>query len=809
MKAQKVLKKGITIAISTVMIAGLFSGCNKKGSTSEEETVTSVTAEEVLVESIDIPENTYEYDAEEIMYLSGVKLTAYKSNTEYSLSDLDGDYVSELFVGVTNDGVKTVGVYAFDTQENKAKLICTYEDAKEGYTKEPGEDYVSLIDEVRNTPDRLLWVEGTQWVDASIIGVPSVVADPGLKTDFYLSSNYEWLSDQQVQYRGDSVTEVDMTQIIRDRKDEMFTDEDKYQGKDIQLLRDYYAVATDWEKRDADGIEPVKKYIKEIEGLKTLDDMTKFLSDPEKSVFCNFLTLDTSLDVNNTEDWVLEISGDHFSILPRQYNNEDEEEIEASRSDFTTPVTEILSSYGYKDDEISKMLEESYSLENNLLTKTWISDEEYTGALDGYLTYEVFTSNCKNFPLEEILKGYGITKGRITATYPEYVEYLDEFYKEENFKVLKSYLLTHTVFAAYEYLDSDILNSATEFDSKDDLYDFYNDGYKNLVLSNHEILGVAEENAYMTFFIDDEVKKEIIDMCADIKAAYRSILEEEEWLSEEGKKAAIEKLDNLEFCVLKPDTLIDSSYLQVDKDASYLANFANLSISQRKHNLSFVGEKRVKGDWRYDLRPEIAATVDNAFYYGCFNQFFICSMGVNEFRPEYSYEENLGKLGAIIGHELTHGFDPMGIQYDKDGNMVVTDENPSGWLPQADYDAFMEKMNKVAEYYSNIKPFPYTAVDGNNVWGEATADIGGITIGLKIAEGIEGFDYDKYFRSFSTDWMTQVTLIGEQGDVNNEHPLRYLRVNTVLSQFEKFYETYDIKEGDLMYLAPEDRITVW
>ena len=219
----------------------------------------------------------------------------------------------------------------------------------------------------------------------------------------------------------------------------------------------------------------------------------------------------------------------------------------------------------------------------------------------------------------------------------------------------------------------------------------------------------------------------------------------------------------------------------------------------------------MKGDWRYDLRTEIATTVDNAFYYGSFNQFFILDGGVGEdsFNEDMTYEEKLGKLGAVIGHELTHGFDPLGIQYDKDGNMVVTDDNPYGWLPKEDYEAFMAKADRIAEFYNGMKPYPYSSIDGNKLWGEAAADIGGVTIGLKIAESREGFDYDKYFHAFSRLWMTQTTLIREQGEITDEHPLRYLRVNSVLCQFDKFNELYGIEEGDLMYLAPENRIKIW
>ena len=140
---------------------------------------------------------------------------------------------------------------------------------------------------------------------------------------------------------------------------------------------------------------------------------------------------------------------------------------------------------------------------------------------------------------------------------------------------------------------------------------------------------------------------------------------------------------------------------------------------------------------------------------------------------------------------------------------MVTDDNPYGWLPEEDYKAFMERAKRIAEYFSTIKPFPYAACDGEMVWGEAAADIGGMAIGLKIAEKYQDFDYDLYFRSHAALWRMQSTINTERYDVFNEHPLRYLRINTVVQQFDEFLDTYGIQEGDLMYLKPEDRINLW
>ncbi|MBO6040545.1 MAG: hypothetical protein J6P58_04990 [Oscillospiraceae bacterium] len=331
------------------------------------------------------------------------------------------------------------------------------------------------------------------------------------------------------------------------------------------------------------------------------------------------------------------------------------------------------------------------------------------------------------------------------------------------------------------------------------------------MLSPRGPLGVAEENAYMTFFADEAARKDLTALAEEIRQAFRGMLENEAWLSEAGKAAALEKLDSMTFCVMRPDELIDSSYLSVDPDGTFLDEYAKLHTAQLRHNGAFAGKERVKGDWRYDLRPEIATSYTNAYYYGSFNQFFILSGFVDDsiYRPDMKKEEKLGKLGEIVGHELTHGFDPLGIQYDKDGNLVVTDESPTGWMPEEDYTAFRERAQKIADCFDRIRPFPYEAISGETVCGEAAADIGGLAIALKIAETDKAFDYDLFFRSHADLWRTQTTLSRERGEIYNEHPLNYLRINVTSQQFDEFLETYGVKEGDGMYLAPEDRIAIW
>ena len=157
----------------------------------------------------------------------------------------------------------------------------------------------------------------------------------------------------------------------------------------------------------------------------------------------------------------------------------------------------------------------------------------------------------------------------------------------------------------------------------------------------------------------------------------------------------------------------------------------------------------------------------------------------------------------IVGHEITHAFDRSGAMTDKNGNMVQ-------WWTDGEMAAFMEKNRKLADYFSAIHPWEGVSWNGDTKTGEACADMGGMKCMLMLAKEKEDFDYDLFFRSYAECHLLKLTpeyaMAAKFPDV---HPLNYLRVNTVLQQFDEFLDFYGIKEGDGMYLAPEDRVNIW
>ena len=809
------------ITAGLMILTSVAGGCTSPDTGAEttlqpdtvsENTEPSATAADTsFPETIDIVRNSYPYNGEEIMLLSGIKMCTYKEGTGYAMKDLNGDEISELMIYNGDPKSGPIAVYSYDSTTDAAKRLCIYD--KNGYIEEPSSDHKTYIDELLAASDDLLWIDETQWPDGSLIGVADQTGDPGIATDYYISSNYDWLKEEHVKTQGDTFNQIgsDRDPRVEAQKNEMFDDREKYQGEDIQRLRDYYDIAVNWEKRDSEGLTPLKKYLDYIERINSLSDMTSYLSDPEKDPFCNFLSFSFTLNEKDATEWTVDIAEDSFSVQPRVFHNFEQEFIDSDRESFNDVVRFILEGSGYDKDDIDRILAESAEIEDILLENAWPAEEEKEDELEGYIPYDTLTSAFENFPLKKILNAYNISGGKIRAYFPDYIRALDSLYTTENLQKLKSYLLAHTAFASYDHLDTETSAFIYGADPDDEYREELAARYKGDLLSNRGEMPVAEENAYMTYFVDPDVKADITKMAEDIFTVYRTMLSEADWLSDEGRKLALEKLDSMDFMIMSPDELIDSSYLKLDPDMNYLDAYAKIKVSTIKHNGSFVGQKRKKNEWRYDLRPDVATTISNAYYLGCFNQFYVFAAFIQDetYRADMPREEKLAKLGDVIGHELTHGFDPNGIAYDKDGNKVSDDEHPNGWLPESDYEAFMKKADKLADYFNNIIPVPYDRCAGNVMWGEASADMGGMAISLKIAESVDDFDYDLYFRSYAELWRKQSTIIVDMHDIYDVHPLMHLRINVTCQQFDEFFETYGIKEGDLMYKSPEERIKIW
>ena len=323
---KKILRPGFTLALA----ACLLPGCG----------LLSANAEEPAPERIR-PTIGYAYDSEEILYLAGVKAAAENPALSYSLYDMDGDGISELFLRREDAG--DVTVYRFEEATRSAGRI--------GSLDEAANLLGSGID-----PASLTWAGGP-WADGSIIGVARQTGDPGVRNDFYLAANYAWLSEEHITAAGEVSSGTDeLEESVKANKLAMFTDTETYRSEDIRRLRDYYALAVNWERSEADGVEPAKKYLEAAEAIASLSDLTAYLTDPETDPFCTLMSFTVTLDTADTSHWAVSVAEDSFSVLPRVFHNYDAEDVAATREDFSRKARHVLERAGYAPANAEKIL---------------------------------------------------------------------------------------------------------------------------------------------------------------------------------------------------------------------------------------------------------------------------------------------------------------------------------------------------------------------------------------------------------------------------------------------------------------------
>ena len=178
-------------------------------------------------------------------------------------------------------------------------------------------------------------------------------------------------------------------------------------------------------------------------------------------------------------------------------------------------------------------------------------------------------------------------------------------------------------------------------------------------------------------------------------------------------------------------------------------------------------------------------------------------LGGAVYDPEASDARKLSGIGMVIGHEISHGFDDMGSQFDKDGNLL-------NWWTEEDRAAFDERTAKVSAYFSRFEVLPDVFVNGELTKGEAVADLGSMSCMMEIAKDIPDFDYEAFFKNYAQLWRRLRTAEGVENAARTDpHPPNFLRTNAIVQQFEEFYDTFGVTEGDGMYLPIEERLSVW
>jgi len=625
-----------------------------------------------------------------------------------------------------------------------------------------------------------------------------------LQDDFYDAINHEWLNTTKFE-EGKSTTstfddvEEKVTSQTKDIINQLLIDKDKYnENSDEKKIINIYNNTLNVEARNTEGLKPVRKILDEIKAVKTIDDITKLWSNKE------ILNSTVKFSVNN----ILYIRATGLSLGdPDEYTNPTESTIRNKKltEDY---YNKILVLSGYTQDEAKTKVDNMFKFEGMIAPSIMGAQEQATTSNlidDIYNVYTLDELNnlAPNLNLPTIMNFLGIAKAnKIILQDPRWLEAFNKVYTQENLPLIKNYIeIINLIYASY-YLNEDFENANKEYENN--LLGITGSVSKEegAIDTVSNIMGMAVGKIYAERYVPKETKEDVENITKEIIETYKKQIENLEWMSTSTKKSAIDKLDKLNVKIGYPEDWVDYSKINIksyDEGGSLFQNMITLRISENDEIYSRINQPVDKK--KDGFTPQTV----NAFYSANENSIIIPG-GIIQghfYDSNKTREENLGGIGAIIGHEISHAFDNIGAQYDSDGNF-------NNWWSKKDYEQFTVKAQKIADFYDQIEALPGTKINGYRTVGENIADIGGVSCLLDILGTMDKPNYKAFFESYATTWRQITTKeYAEYALSVDVHSPNKFRVNGVLPQFQKFYDIYGITEKDNMYVKPQDRLGIW
>ena len=647
----------------------------------------------------------------------------------------------------------------------------------------------------------------TPWQNTNIAGfVKNTGFSPALKDDYYANINHAWLKSAVLK-PGYSLSGAftELQDVIDSRLKRIMTDAAD-SGHDSQLVRRLYSMWLDWDSRNAEGLADLDKQAAKILGINSLSELSEYFMT-EDSFYLGTVIADFGLghDRKDSESYNLELSsaslslGDSAEYRSRTANGD------RTKKMHDAIVTYMLRRLGYTEEFARGILESAYSFEEKIAAHEMTLQElNSPSAIDktyNPLTMDELREKSPVFPFADIIAAHNAVSDLMNLQQPEWLKALNELYTESNLEAMKAYLLCELVkgymittdeaaYREYQKISRERYG-ITESKPDDELA-------VNFV---HGSLPVSVSKIYVERYVPESAKREVEDIIRRTVKYYRSMLEAEDWLSESTRKKAIEKLDAMRLNSAYPDKWVDFSEFDFPEEAGF--HDAVQALTKYKVRRYFYDRLNTKVD--HDLWVNDVVVV-NAYYSPLENSIKIIAgiIGGDFYSSEMSYEEKLGGIGTVIGHEISHAFDTRGAQFGKTGNV-------ESWWTEEDKAHFEARADRLIRYLSTFRVDDSGEnYNGSLVQTETIADMAGVKAMLGIAAGYEGFSYDKFFRQFAKSWkMIQTREVNDLRIKTDVHAMPYIRVNAVIQQYPEFYRTYGISAGDGMYLAPEDRVAVW
>ena len=628
-----------------------------------------------------------------------------------------------------------------------------------------------------------------------------------IASNFYQAVNKEWLLKAKIPVDSpsiDSFYTLDEDVKGKLKKDIKNLGEGK-ESSDITGMSEFitfYKAASDYKQREKDGLEPLKPYLKEIEDIKDLNDLAnKSASLTDKGIPLPF-GYDVGTNAENTSQKQIQLTPPSI-LLPDVSIYKDE----SSKKQYLTPIEtatqKALEMLGYSEKNSKRIVKEALEFDE-IIAKYSLSNEEMSESknLVHPKTAEEINAYSGSFKLYDVIKGImGRDLETINVPNTKYFENYSKVVNQDNFSKIKSWMLVQEAMAASNSLTEDyrlnfqsismaIMGTQKPTSKEDTVYEMSVNLFS-------DVMSVY----YGRKYFGEEAKTDVTGMIDKIKNVYRGRLQQNDWLTEETRNKAIEKLDKMKvFVGYQEDVDPGTKELHLDPNKSFFELSEDIAQFGKRYTIDHFDEPIDKNKWS-------GSAFDINAYYNPESNSINFPAGILQapfYDKNQSTEKNYGGIGVVIGHEITHAFDSNGADYDENGDM-------HNWWTKADSKAFDKRIKAFEDQWDGLEIYG-TKVNGKLTVTENVADAGGLSSTLQVLKtDMTKPNLKDYFENYANIWKQKASLqYNKYTMVQDVHAPNELRVNQQLKNLPEFYEAYpQIKEGDAMYLAPSKRISLW
>ena len=580
-------------------------------------------------------------------------------------------------------------------------------------------------------------------------------------------------------------------------------------GEKIQIM---YAMGLDTARRNADGAAPVLDKINEIKAVANMDELSAMIANLQKQGTRSFFGMYIGADEKNSKMNLLQFSQGGLSMGDRDYYLLDDETSVKIRTAYKEYMNKLFTLAGYTPEAAATSTDAVIDLETQI-AKISVDRSALRDVHKNYnkMSVKDFVKKYNFINWDIYFKEVGVKSStELNASQVPFFEGITKLLKNVKLDVMKEYLVFKLLNSASNYLSDDFVNANFQFFGKtvqgrEELQPLWK---RSLAVVNRT-LSEALGQKYVEKYFPASSKEKMVEMVSNLQAALGERINALEWMSDQTKAKAQEKLATFIVKVGYPDKWKDYSALEIKND-SYWANMCR--ASQFRHNEMMKDEGQPVDRTEWGMSPQTV----NAYYNPTTNEicFPAAILQPPFFNPNADDAVNYGGIGVVIGHEMTHGFDDQGRNYDKDGNI-------SAWWTEEDAQKFNERAQVLVEQYNKIIVIDTVHADGAYTLGENIADQGGLLVahqaymntlkGKETPADIDGFTHNqRFYLGYANLWAQNVRpqeiLRRTKTDV---HSLGKWRVNGALRNIDDFYEAFGIKEGDPMWMPEQERINIW